>query len=87
MIEPLHDYLLAEAEKADDKTAGGFYLPERAQEKPQSAIVTAIGPSVIGIKVGDIIISKSYAATEVKVENKEFLLIKFEDVIAKVTNE
>jgi len=85
-IQPLQDYLLAEADKATEKTPSGLYIPERVKEKPHTASVIATGSMVDGITPSDVILYKNYSATEFKQDGKSYLLIKAEDVIAKVTD-
>ncbi len=81
-VKPLGDYVVAEPEEAPTKTASGLYLPEKATEKPKVAKVLAAGPKATQIKVGDRILYKSYSPTEVKVDGKDYLLVKEEDVLA-----
>ncbi len=92
-INPLADYVVAQAEEAESKTASGLYLPGNAQEKPKTAKVVAVGPGKVGddneripmtVKVGDRIIYKSYSTTDVKVGKEEYLLVKEEDILATV---
>jgi len=83
-IQPLADYVVAQAEEAATKTASGLYLPGGAQEKPQVAKVVAVAKEVKGIKVGDRIIYKSYSQTDVKVGTEQYILVKEEDVLATV---
>ena len=83
-INPLADYVVAESEAAQTKTASGLYLPEGAAEKPQTAKVKAVGKNVSQIKVGDKIIYKGYSTTDVKVDNTDYILIKEEDILATV---
>ena len=92
-INPLGDYIVAEAEAAQTKTASGLYLPESAAEKPKIAKVVAVGPGKIGddnervkiqLKAGDRILYKGYSTTDVKVDGKEYILVKEEDVLATV---
>jgi chaperonin GroES len=83
-IQPLADYVVAQAEEAESKTASGLYLPDNAKEKPKTAKVTAVGPDVKGVKVGDRIIMKSYTSTDVKVGSDEYMLVKEEDILATV---
>jgi chaperonin GroES len=83
-IQPLADYVVAEGEEAETKTASGLYLPEKAAEKPKVAKVLAVGQSVKQLKVGDRIIYKSYSTTDVKVGGDEYILVKEEDVLATV---
>lgn len=83
-ITPLSEYIVAEAEAAQTKTASGLYLPDSATEKPKIAKVSAVGKDVKQIKTGDKIIYKGYSTTDVKVDGKEYILVKEEDVLATV---
>ena len=83
-IQPLADYVVAQTEEAASKTASGLYLPGGAQEKPKVAKVVAVGKEVKSVKVGDRIIYKSYAQTDIKIDATEYLLVKEEDVLATV---
>ncbi len=83
-INPLSDYVVAQEEKAQTKTASGLYLPDNAQEKPKTAKIVAVGKKVTELKVGEKIIYKSYSTTEVKVANETYILVKEEDVLATV---
>jgi len=83
-VQPLADYIVAQAEEAQTKTASGLYLPDAAKEKPKTAKVVAIGKQAAQVKVGDRIIYKSYSTTEVKVDGEEYILVKEEDVLATV---
>ncbi len=81
-IKPLADRVVAVREQAQTKTASGIYLPESSKEKPVLAKVTAVGPDVKTLKVGDRIVYKEYATTELKVDGTEYLLVKEDDVLA-----
>ena len=83
-ITPLADYVVAEAEVAATKTASGIYLPEQATEKPKTAKVVAVGKDVTQIKANDRILYKSYSTNDVKVDGKEYILVKEEDILATV---
>jgi chaperonin GroES len=83
-IQPLADYIVAEPEKAETKTASGFYLPDAAKEKPQTSKVVAVGKDVKAVKVGDRIIYKSFTSTEVKHDGNDYILVKEEDILATV---
>ncbi len=89
---PTSGYLLIEPFEAEKKTAGGLYLPETATaEKPQKGKVLAIGEDQIlengntrksPVKIGDSVIYKKWGTNEVKEEGREYLFVKFEDVLA-----
>lgn len=83
-IMPLGDYVVAKQEEATAKTASGLYLPDSAKEKPKTSVVVAIGKDVKEVKLGDRIVFKSYSSTDIKVDKTEYILVKEEDVLAKV---
>lgn len=83
-IQPLADYVVAQPEKAETKTASGLYLPEAAKEKPQYAKVVAVGKDVTQVRTGDKVIYKSYSTTDVTIDKESYILIKEEDVLATV---
>ena len=82
-IKPIGDRILVKVEEGDEKTAGGIYIPDTAQEKTQNGVVSAIGDDEeIKVKVGDKIIYDKYAGTSVKVGDEEQLILKAADVLA-----
>lgn len=82
-IKPLGDRVLVKVEEADQKTAGGIYIPDTAQEKTQNGVVLAIGDDEeITVKVDDKIIYDKYAGTSVKVGDEEQLILKAADILA-----
>lgn len=83
-LNPIGDYLVAVNEEAQAKTASGIFLPEQAQEKPKTAKVIAVGEHAKQIKKGDRIVYKAYSNTDIKVDGKEYVLVKEEDVLATV---
>jgi len=84
VLNPLADWVVAEQEEAATKTASGLYLPDKAAEKPKVAKVLKVGAKVKGIKIGDRIVYKSYSTTEIKIDSKEYILVKEEDILATV---
>jgi chaperonin GroES len=83
-ITPLGDRVVAEAIEQESKTASGIYLPDNAKEKPVMAKVMAVGKNVKNVKVADKILYKEYSTTEVKMDGKEYILVKEEDILATV---
>lgn len=92
-LKPTPGYVLIEPLEAEEKTAAGIYLPDTASEKPQKGKVLAVGGDEItdsGVKkktpvgVGDIVIYKKWGGSEVKVDGKEYLFAKFDDILAIV---
>ncbi len=83
-IQPLADYVLAEQEDVETKTASGLYVMEKSQEKPKVAKVLAVGADTKTIKKGDRVIYKGYSTNDIKIDGKEYILIKEEDLLATV---
>jgi chaperonin GroES len=83
-LQPLADWVVAEPEEAATKTASGIYLPDKAAEKPKVAKILKIGKEVKNVKAGDRIVYKSYSTTDIKLGDKEYILVKEEDILATV---
>ncbi len=92
-IKPLSDYLLIEPLEKETTTASGIVIPDTVKEKPQEGKVKAVGPGRLSpegervkmeVKVGDVVFYKKWGGTEIKVENKEMLLVKEEDILAVI---
>lgn len=84
-IQPLGDYIVAQAEVAAPKTTSGLYIPGGAQEKPKVAKVVAVGKDIEDIKVGNRVIYKNeYEATTVKIEGEEYIIVYKKNIIATV---
>jgi chaperonin GroES len=85
-IQPLADYIVVKADKPEEKTASGIYLTQASQEKPDTAVVVAIGKDVTSVKPGDrILFVEEYGKTKTtKVGSDELSIIKEEHVVALV---
>jgi len=83
-IKPLGERVLVKMDKVEEKTAGGIFIPQTAQEKTQIAVVEAIGDEVKTVKVGQKILHDKYAGTSVKMNNDEYLILNIKDVLAIV---
>ncbi|OGM28005.1 hypothetical protein A3D00_04655 [Candidatus Woesebacteria bacterium RIFCSPHIGHO2_02_FULL_38_9] len=90
-LKPTSGYLLIEPVDAQTKTSSGIYLPDTVNEKPQKGKVIAVGDDEVTdsgikrkspVKVGDVVIYKKWGGSEVKIDNKEYLFAKFEDILA-----
>ncbi len=83
-IQPLADRLVMEQVQAEEVSASGIILPDSAKEKPSEGKVLAVGKDVEEVKVGDVVLYAKYGPTEVKVDGKEVVLAKEEDVLGIV---
>jgi len=91
-IKPLSDHILIEPIKQEEKTKAGILLPETAEkERPEQGKVIAVGPGrktssgkiiAIGLKPGDKVLFTKYGPNEIKVDDKEYLIAKEEDILA-----
>ncbi|MBD5164854.1 co-chaperone GroES [Helicobacter sp.] len=80
-FKPLGERVLVERLEEDTKTASGIIIPDNAKEKPLEGVVQAIGNEVKEVKVGDKVVFGKYSGTEVKIDGKEYLILKLEDVL------
>ena len=89
-FRPLQDRILVERIEAETKTAGGIILPDSSQEKPMQGTVISVGSGYISedgkvrpldVAAGDTIMFAQWAGTELKIDGKEFLIMKEADVI------
>ena len=82
-IKPLGDRVLVKLEEVEEKTAGGIFIPQTAQEKTQSGTVVAVGDDeMIKVKEGQKVMYDKYAGTTVSVDNVDHLLIRYSDILA-----
>ena len=83
-VKPLGDRVLVKMEEVEEKTAGGIFIPQTAQEKTQTGVVSAVGDDkdVIKVKKGDRIMYDKYAGTTVSIEGKDHLIMKMDDILA-----
>ena len=83
-ITPLADYVVAQQNEAKAKTASGLYLPDSGKEKTKIATKLAVGPMVKDVQAGDRVIFGGYSNTEISVEGTEYMLVKNENIYAKL---
>ena len=91
-FKPLGDRVLVEPQASEQKTKSGIVLPDTAQEKPQTGVVISVGEGrttdegkkiPVALKEGDVVVYAKYGGTEIKIENKEYLIVKESDILAK----
>ena len=91
-LKPLGDNVVLQHKAAEEKTQSGIILPDSAKEKPQEAVVIAVGPGKdvdgkrveMQVKEGDKVIYSKYSGTEVKFEEEEYVIVSQNDIIAVV---
>ncbi|MGD9049394.1 MAG: co-chaperone GroES [Anaerolineae bacterium] len=90
-LKPLADRLVVEPIEREEMTSSGIYVPETAKEKPQEGKVIAVGPGrkddqgeriPMDVEKGDRVLFAKYGGTEVKLQDKKYLILKESDVLA-----
>jgi chaperonin GroES len=92
-IRPLHDRVLVQRVKEEEKTKGGIIIPDSAKEKPIEGKVVAVGNGKVAddgkvralqVKAGDRVLFGKYAGTEVKIDGEEHLILREEEILGVV---
>jgi chaperonin GroES len=90
-VRPLHDRIMVERLEEKEVKKGGIIIPDTAKEKPQEGKVIAVGNGKVGdngkkipldVKAGDKILFGKYSGSEVKIDDKEYLIMREEDILA-----
>ena len=90
-VRPLHDRIMVERLEEQEVKRGGIIIPDTAKEKPQEGKVVAVGTGKVNddgkkapldVKAGDKILFGKYSGSEVKIDDKEFLIMREEDILA-----
>jgi chaperonin GroES len=93
-LKPLEDKIVLQVEKETEKTsAGGLIIQTMQEEKPQEAIVLAVGPGITfgngekmvpDVSIGDKVLFSKYQGTEVTVDNEKYLIVSYRDILAVI---
>ena len=87
-IKPLADRVLIQPLEAETTTASGIIIPDNAQEKPQKGKIVATGPGTkdnpVTVKVGNTVLYGKYSGTELKLDGKDYLMMRESDLLATV---
>ena len=92
-VKPLADRVIVEPAAAEETTAGGIIIPDTAKEKPQEGKVIAVGPgsksedgkiTPMDVKVGDHVLFGKWSGTEVKVDGKDYSIMKESDIMGVI---
>ena len=85
-VKPLSDRVLILPNPAEEKTAGGLFIPDTAKEKPLAGKVVAVGPGTaevtMEVKEGDTVLYGKYAGTELHIDGTDYLIMKQSDIMA-----
>ncbi len=92
-VTPLHDRIVVSRIEAEEKTAGGIIIPDTAKEKPQEGKIIAVGPGKrdkdgklhhMDVKAGDRVLFTKWAGTELKLDGKEYMIMKEDDILGVI---
>jgi chaperonin GroES len=93
-VTPLHDRVLVKRIEEKESVRGGIIIPDTAKEKPQEGEVIAVGAgkttdkgtrTPLDVKAGDRVLFGKYSGTEIKIEDQEYLILREEEILAKLT--
>jgi len=91
MIKPLGERVVIEVAESDVTTASGIVLPDTAKETPQKGKVVAVGTGKLlengqraglEVKEGDSVVFSKYSGSEIKVDDKDYLIVRESDILA-----
>ncbi|KTD74760.1 co-chaperone GroES [Legionella waltersii] len=92
-IRPLHDRVVVRRMEEERTTAGGIVIPDSATEKPMRGEVMAVGVGkfldngdvrALSVKVGDVVLFGKYSGTEVKIDGKELVVMREDDIMGVI---
>ncbi len=92
-IRPLQDRVIVERLAEEEKTKGGIIIPDTAKEKPMEGKIIAVGKGKttedgklvkLDVKAGDKVLFSKYAGTEVKIDGKEYLIMREDDILGVI---
>ena len=95
-VRPLGDKIIVKRAEAADRTDSGIFLPESAKDKPKEGKIVALGNGILNketgdylpftVKKGDAVLFSSYAGTEIKIEGKDYLIMRESDIFGVVSS-
>jgi chaperonin GroES len=89
-FRPLHDRVLVKRIEAEEKTKSGLIIPDTAKEKPMEGEVVSVGTGIrqengtitpLDVKAGDRVLFGKWSGTEIKLENKDYIVMKESDIM------
>jgi chaperonin GroES len=89
-MRPLRDRILVERLEEEEQRVGGIIIPDTAKEKPQQGRVVAVGSGRVNdkgqvfpldVKEGDLVLFGKYAGSEIKIDGKEYLIVREDEVL------
>ena len=95
-VKPMTDHIVLQAVEEEEVTTSGLVIPESAKERPQHGHVIAVGPGKVAdsgasitmdeLSEGDRVLYQKYTGQEVTVDQQEYIVIRFQDVLAKLVD-
>jgi len=89
-VRPLNDQIIVERVESEEKTSGGIIIPDTAKEKPREGKIIAVGSGKLNskgkrlsmdVKPGQRILFERYAGTDIKIDGKDYLIMREDDVL------
>ncbi|MDO8054108.1 co-chaperone GroES ['Opuntia sp.' phytoplasma] len=86
LIQPLNDYVVLKPKFQDERTSSGLIVSTSPRKEESLGIVVSFGPKVIDLKTDDLVVYKNYSGEKVQFQEEEYLIVKSENIIAKINN-
>lgn len=92
-VRPLHDRVIVKRIEEKETIKGGIIIPDSAKEKPMEGEVIAAGPgkvlddgkrAAMDVKAGDRILFGKYSGTEIKIDDKEYIIMREDEILAVI---
>ena len=92
-VRPLHDRIIVQRIEEGEQKVGGIIIPDTAKEKPQQGKVIAVGTGRVtdkgdvlplDVKAGDTVLFGKYSGSEIKVDGKEYLIVREDEILGVV---
>jgi chaperonin GroES len=94
-FRPMHDRVLVRRVGQEEKTRGGIFIPDTAQEKPMEGEIIAVGPGsrgedgtlrVLDVKTGDRVLFGKWSGTEVKLDGEDLMIMNESDIFGIIAS-
>ncbi|MDV3166130.1 MAG: co-chaperone GroES ['Waltheria sp.' little leaf phytoplasma] len=86
LIQPLNDYVVLKPKFQDERTSSGLIVSTNPRKEESLGIVVSFGPQVTNLKTDDLVVYKNYSGEKVQLQEEEYLIVKSENIIAKINN-
>ncbi|MDO8023740.1 MAG: co-chaperone GroES [Pigeon pea little leaf phytoplasma] len=84
LIQPLNDYVVLKPKFQDERTSSGLIVSTSPRKEESLGIIVSCGPQVTNLKIDDLVVYKNYSGEKLQLQEEEYLIVKSENIIAKI---